>query len=132
MAERAPRTPPHLLPNWTLSFILPFELPFVGLNEGQHPNLIGVRIGPLQRVEVIGKNKQWLISQAVKLIRRTAPNWVGDIRVHFQRDREVHPSTLSGPGRAPQSQTGRLIINYRSQQLMFGHSLRAFTETEVA
>jgi hypothetical protein len=120
------RTPPDQLPDWRLSFLLPYELPFLGLTEGHIAGLIGVKIGAHSYVEITGKNRPWVVSQAVKFIRRVAPGWVGELRIHFERDAEG--PTISGPHQHRVRHTGSLIVNHRSESLMLGHSLRSLTE----
>jgi len=96
LAQRAPRraVPWHLLPWWNLSFELP-GMSSVGVVV--HP-MIGVTVRD-GHVEVAGKNKDWVLDQAVCFLRTVMPQGLPSvINVRLQRDTETPPS-LSGPSR---------------------------------
>jgi hypothetical protein len=87
LARRAPRTAPHLLPDWRLSIVLPrTDLRFLGLNLGHVPGVIGAVLHPLDRLEIAGKNRDWVLRQAVAFVRRVAPTFIGQLEGVLERD----------------------------------------------
>jgi hypothetical protein len=107
-----------LLPWWHLSFELPGML---GLGLTLHP-MIGVKITN-GHVEVVGKNKDWVINQAVLLLRTVIPGGLPrPINVRLQRDIETPPS-LSGPSRPGVDRITQIYFD--------GHSAHVGTRTSM-
>src|SRR5216684_4016769 len=83
LKQRAARTPPHLLPDWHLSFFLPEnDMRFLGVTEGPYASLIHViitRIGHSTRVEASGKDRNWVLGLALNFMLTIAPSFTGDI-----------------------------------------------------
>lgn len=124
LARRRPSTQRHLLPDWTLSFILPeHDMRFIGLAPGHADGLIGVRLEPGLCI-VAGKNREWLLNQAVAFVRKTAPDFVGSIGIVLSRGGAPGP-TLSGPGHHPERKEGRIQIGRYDAKVLIGTTLRA-------
>lgn len=119
----ARRTPPHLLPDWKLSFILPPAIAFA-LAPGPVPGVIGARVDDLGRVEITGKRKDWVLGQAAvawsKLCRRHAAHEIDAI---LTRDDEPGP-TASGPIRKGQTLICKLAFDNMNTVVVWGSAMR--------
>jgi hypothetical protein len=85
---------PRLEPWWRLSFMLPEG---TSVRPDWDHGVIGLTIetiGTTQRVEIIGKNKDWLFGQAAALLRKLGHR--GHITARLVRGDEQGP-TISGP-----------------------------------
>lgn len=111
LVERGPRSPAHLMPDWTLSFLLPegHSLP-----PHYHHGIIGLTVEPIgweQQIKIAGKSKTWVIDQAVAFMRRIG---LPKVRVLLTRPAEVGP-TISGPLRRTQDEVRELVVTpYRA------------------
>lgn len=95
LARRAPRTPAHLMPDWTAGFVLPDG---ITLNPNYQHGVTCVAIGPAGHVTITGKNRDFVLGQVHKLVRKIAPSWRRELQVHLTRPAESGP-TFSGPPR---------------------------------
>jgi hypothetical protein len=121
LTERAPRTPAHMMPDWRLSFILPGTL---GLGLASYPGIIGVEAWPTGWVEVSGKNREWVMRQAVLFLRQVAPQGIASpLNARLQRDAEQGP-TQSGPMHAREDRGITIDFNGRSATQITGHAMR--------
>lgn len=124
MQRRRAATPAHLLPDWKLAFILPqHDMRFLGVAPGRVDGLIGVHIEPGLCL-VAGKNREWVLNQAVAFVRKVVPDFAGTISIVLSRDAYPGP-TLSGPGHHPERREGRLQIGHYDAKVLFGTTLRA-------
>lgn len=109
--ERGPRTPAHLLPDWTLWFMLPEG---TSVRTGFEHGIVGLKIeaiGAEQFVTVKAKSKPWAIDQAIKLMRRLG---ITRVKVRLTRPAEPGP-TLSGPLRRSEDHVTELVADpYRA------------------
>lgn len=122
LRQQRPRTPAHLLPDWHLTFILPHDMQFMGLTLGRVEGLIGVRLEPGVCL-ITGKNREWLLGQAVAFVRKVAPDFEGTVSIVLSRDSEAGV-TLSGPLHSPIRGEGRIRIGRYDSSVLFGTSER--------
>lgn len=123
-------TPSYQLPDWRLTFLLPeHDMRFLGLAPGPVEGLIGVRLLEPSICLVAGKNREWVLNQAVAFVRKVVPDFVGTISIVLSRDGEPGP-TLSGPGHHPERKEGRIQIGRYDAKVLFGTTLRALHVTE--
>ncbi len=93
--QSKPRTPPHLLPDWRLSFVPPPGLTFA-LAPGPLPGVLGAHVGDLGQIDVIGKSRDWVIGRAALAWAAIARGHHARIKAVLVRGDEPGP-TLSGP-----------------------------------
>ena len=108
---QARRTPPHLLPDWQLSFMLPdgislhpdFRHQGVDARLRGH-GVAGAAVNALRHVTVTGKSRDWVCGQADALMRKCG--WRGRLKCRLTRAAEAGP-TLSGP---PHPAIDRVVV----------------------
>jgi len=123
-SKRRERTPPHLLPNYTLTFILPPTMSLL-FGPGHVPGLIGVVIGDLGEVRVCGKNRDWVISQAGELFRSRRMEGRAPIRINAVLTRDDEPGpTVSGPIRKGASAPCEIMFSGHGATIVQLHSMR--------
>lgn len=96
--RRGPRTPAFLLPDWRLTFVIPPAFSFV-LPQGPFPGFIGVSVGDLGEINVVGKNRQWVLAQAASFLKHIGRDAaLRRLTGRLVREPERGP-TISGPPR---------------------------------
>jgi hypothetical protein len=127
-ATRAPRTPQHLLPDWCLSFELPPIVGF-GIPIGPFAGIIGACINPRGHVEIAGKNRGWVCSQAERLVRQIAPyGFVRPVAAILTRGDEPGP-TISGPIRKGEQIYCTIDWDGKEARLITGRAMRGLGST---
>jgi hypothetical protein len=122
--RQSPSTPRHERPPMLLTFELPGLLG-LGLTPGHHPTIKGVTIkGPRGHVQVEGRRQDWLLEQAVELLRELAPHGlVQPVSMHLTKENEPGP-TISGPWERGDNRVLQILWNGKSAQLIQKHSSR--------
>lgn len=128
--RRAPRTPDWQLPDWRLSFLLPDDMRFFGLEQGLVRGIIGVRIeriGFALHCVAAAKNREFCIRQCVEFLRSVAPDYRAPINATLERSAEPHPSAVSGPGRRAETHPCQIRIGGGQSSITFATSMRSMT-----
>ena len=135
---RARRTPPHLLPDWQLSFMLPDGISLhpdfrhqgvdgVARDGRQRPDALrghgvaGAAVNALRHVTVTGKSRDWVCGQADALMRKCG--WRGSLKCRLTRAAEAGP-TVSGPPRPAIDRVVVLDIGGRGSTMTDGLAMR--------
>ena len=125
---RARRTPPHLLPDWQLSFMLPdgislhpdFRHKGVDARLRGH-GVAGAVVNALRHVTVTGKSRDWVCGQADALMRKCG--WRGSLKCRLTRAAEAGP-TVSGPPHPAIDRVVVLDIGGRGSTMTDGLAMR--------
>ena len=115
---RARRTPPHLLPDWQLSFMLPDG---ISLHPDFGHGVAGAVVNALRHVTVTGKSRDWVCGQADALMRKCG--WRGSLKCRLTRAAEAGP-TLSGPPHPAIDRVVVLDIGGRGSTMTDGLAMR--------
>lgn len=121
--RRGPRTPAYLLPDWTLSFVVPPSFTW-HLPPGPVHGVIGATIGAAGLVEVRGKRKDWTIAQASLMwskLCRDRP--CSRVAATLARADEPGP-TLSGPIRKGITIPCELVFDGQTTEITWGTTSR--------
>lgn len=96
--RRAARTPPDAMPDWRASFVVPGAL-VLKVSPGMATGMVGVAVRPGPLVVVIGKQREWVLTQAARFFGSLA---IGhpDLHVVVTMTRSCEPpATAEAPSR---------------------------------
>lgn len=98
LKRRAPVTPPHLMPDWRMTFSVPGALA-LKVVAGMVTDLIGVAVLPGPTVEVRGKDREFVLTQASKFLASIASGHADLSVVAMMSRADEPPPTLGAPPR---------------------------------